>query len=105
MLRIYLCPSVIVTESKLRNVQRQIFLADFVITAHDAALQETPERFDVVCVDVPGTIHATLSLPCHAETTAQVSDSSHFIGCDQIDFIRNGPGARIATRFEWSYFR
>lgn len=43
--------AVVVSELKLRDVQRQIFLADFVEAADDAALEDAPEAFNRVGVD------------------------------------------------------
>jgi hypothetical protein len=40
--------SMIVSERKLREVQREIFLRDVVETAHNPALEQCPERFNVV---------------------------------------------------------
>src|SRR6476620_11627807 len=40
--------AVVMTELELREIQRQILLADVVVRADDAALQKRPERFDVV---------------------------------------------------------
>src|ERR1700674_1030984 len=44
--------TVIVAERKLREVERQIVFAHLVIAAHDAALQETPEGFQIVGMDL-----------------------------------------------------
>lgn len=38
--------AVVITKLKFRDVQRQIFTADFVEAAHDAAFQERPETVD-----------------------------------------------------------
>ena len=38
--------AVVVTELELCEVQRQILLADIMVSAHDSALQERPERFN-----------------------------------------------------------
>jgi hypothetical protein len=43
--------AVIIAELKLRDVQRQIFFADFVKAAHDPAFQDRPKAFDRVGVD------------------------------------------------------
>ncbi len=38
--------SVVKPELKLREIQRQILLADVVVGAHDATLQQRPESFN-----------------------------------------------------------
>ena len=43
--------AVIVAELELRDVQRQVFRADFVERAHDAALEDAPEAFNRIGVD------------------------------------------------------
>ena len=43
--------SIIVSELKLRDVQRQIFTADLVVAAHDAALNQRPETLNRVGMD------------------------------------------------------
>ena len=43
--------AIVVPELELSDVQRQIFVADLVEAAHDAALDERPETFDRVRVD------------------------------------------------------
>jgi hypothetical protein len=42
---------VVVSELELRDVQRQIFVADLVEAAHNPALDEAPEALDCVCVN------------------------------------------------------
>lgn len=43
--------SIVEAPRKLVRVERQIIFADLVVTAHDAAFQETPESLDCVCVN------------------------------------------------------
>jgi hypothetical protein len=50
--------AVIVAELKLGQVERQILLADMMKATHDAALEETPERFQIVGVDFAANILA-----------------------------------------------
>ena len=38
---------------KLREIERQIFFAHVVVGAEHAALEQRPERFDIVRVDLP----------------------------------------------------
>src|SRR5438132_9688773 len=49
---------VVVAEHELVQVEREVFSADVVIRADDAALQERPEVFDGVRVDVPPRVFA-----------------------------------------------
>ena len=42
---------VVIPKLKFRDVQRQIFAANFVEAAHDAALQERPEAIDRLSMD------------------------------------------------------
>lgn len=49
---------VVVTELKLRDVQRHIFLADLVERANDATFENAPEAFDRVGVDDPRDVFA-----------------------------------------------
>ena len=42
---------IIITELKLGDIQRQIFAADFVVTANNAALQDRPKAFDCIGVN------------------------------------------------------
>jgi hypothetical protein len=50
--------SIVEAVLKFRQILRQIFLADVVIAAHDSALNQRPERFDVVCADPTANILA-----------------------------------------------
>jgi hypothetical protein len=47
--------AVVETEGKLIEIQRQIILADVMVCANHATLEQRPERFDVVGMDVPRT--------------------------------------------------
>ena len=47
---------VVVPELKLIQVQRQILLADVVVSADDAALEQRPEAFDVVGMDFAANV-------------------------------------------------
>src|SRR5437773_4832526 len=50
--------AVVVSEAELVEVERQVVLAHLVVGAHHAALQERPERLDVVGVDVAAHVLA-----------------------------------------------
>ena len=47
-----------VAERKLRQIHRQVFAADLMIGAHNAAFQKRPERLNRVCVNVAAHILA-----------------------------------------------
>ena len=73
----YRCPedigilATVVTELKLVQIQRQIFLAYVVISADDAALQQRPEVFNVVGMDLAAHIFAlAVAYYFHAEGLA-----------------------------------
>src|SRR5438046_2244567 len=51
--------AVIVAKLKLSQIQRQIFLADMMKTSHHTALEQAPERFEIVCMDLTAYILAS----------------------------------------------
>lgn len=75
---------VVMTERELSQVQRQIGLADVVIGAHDATLQQAPEAVQVGGMDVPahiftlGMIHGLMRV-----FPIQFAVSRPFISCDK----------------------
>jgi hypothetical protein len=83
--------SVVVSESELGNIQREIVLAYLVIAAHDAALEERPERFDIVGVDIPAHIFVRLVIDrAVRERLIEFLIARAFIGRDQINLVRDG---------------
>src|SRR5215472_14662250 len=48
--------AVVMTKRELCEVKRKVLAADMMETPHDAALQETPERFDVIRVNLAANI-------------------------------------------------
>jgi hypothetical protein len=82
--------SVVEPESKFVQVERQILAANLVIGAHDATLQQTPERFNVVGVDVAANVfpihvaHGEVSV-----SVAQMPIAARFIGRNQVNFLTN----------------
>jgi hypothetical protein len=82
---------VIVTELKLRNVQRQVLFADLVEAAHDAALEEAPEALNGVCVD--RAYYVLLCLVIHGAVLREALHglvAAVLIGREQADLIRHG---------------
>src|SRR5258708_19903711 len=80
---------IVESESELREVERKIFLAHIVIGADDSALEQRPERFDVVCVNDAANVLALSvanrlvreSLPAIQILVARV-----LIGSDEFNF-------------------
>jgi hypothetical protein len=52
--------AMVMMELELRQIERQIFGADIVIGADYSALQEAPQRFDVVRVNLAANVLARL---------------------------------------------
>src|SRR5439155_15592900 len=48
--------AVVMTETELGQVERQVLPGDLVVAADDAALQERPERVEVLRVDVAADV-------------------------------------------------
>ncbi len=84
--------AVVVTELKLREVQGQILLAYVVKTAHDAALEQAPERFDVVGVDLaPHVLASRVRYGVVLITYRfQVVIAAMLVCCDQINLVAHG---------------
>ena len=82
--------AVVVSELKLRDIQRQIFAADFVEATDDSALEDRPEAFNRVRVD-----YADDMLPdAMIDNTVWISAAKSFIdlvgiGAEQANFIGN----------------
>lgn len=81
---------IVVPELKLGNVKRQIFAADFVIAAHDAALQDRPEALDCVGMDRTDDMltNAVVDFPVRVSVVQSVV-SRVGIGAKQTDFVGN----------------
>ena len=80
--------AIVVTELKLGKIQRQIFLADIVVGAHDSALQQRPEAFDVVRMNLSAHVFVLAMIDgLVPETPVDVVISAIVISCDQRDFF------------------
>jgi hypothetical protein len=77
--------AVVMPELELGEVEREIFLADMVEAAHDAAFEETPERFEIVGVNLAAYIF-TLSVADGfvREVFLQKAITRVFVSSDQI---------------------
>lgn len=81
--------AVIIAELKLRNVQRQMLLADFVERADDTALEDAPKPFNRVrvnCADHVASGFVIDGLVIEARVFERVIHT-RFIGRDQTDFV------------------
>lgn len=84
--------AVVVTKLKLCEVQRQILLGYMMVGADNPALQQRPERFDVVGVDlathifVLGVLYAVVFVA----QRIQVVVAAKVIGCDQANAVTDG---------------
>src|ERR1700730_12336633 len=78
--------SIVKPELKFVQVERQIGLADFVIAAHDAALEERPERFNRIGVSGADYVFA-LAIAHHAVIVVATKQAiaTVFIGREQPD--------------------
>src|SRR5260370_851349 len=80
-----------IVESKLKlgKVQRQIFLADIVIDAHDPALQKRPEIFHVIGMDDAANVFALTVIHGfvrQARPTIKIAIARVLIGRDRVTF-------------------
>jgi hypothetical protein len=84
--------AVIVTELELREVEREILRADVMKAAHDAALQERPERFYIVRVNFAANVFAIrmLNRIVFIANGVQVVVALPFICRYQINLVANG---------------
>ncbi len=83
--------AVIVTELKLSQVERQIFLTDVVEAAHDATLEEAPERFEIVGVNLAANIFAlTVTDSFMREVFFQKAVTGVLIGRHQVNRLADG---------------
>jgi hypothetical protein len=78
---------VVIAPFKFGNVQRQIFAADFVEAAHDAALQKRPETIDRLSVNC--AIDILTSTMAHGAVFLQFAISGIIVSRDQADFFRD----------------
>src|ERR1700680_5154789 len=83
--------TIVVAKLKFRDVQRHIFLADFVERADNATLQDRPKSFNGICVNGADDI---LTLPMADRGmrvfAAKVTIAASIIGAKQTDFVRHG---------------
>ena|SRR6266851_1821558 len=82
--------TVVVPPRKFVQVQRQILLGDVMKTSHDAALEQTPKRFDIVRVDNPSHVFALpVTHGCVRQATRLEQPITRvFVGSDQLQRSR-----------------
>jgi len=83
--------SIVESELKLREVQRQIFFTDVVMRSNNTTLQQAPERFDVVGMDLTAYIFACpMGDDFVRIEVPQIAVSAPFIRRDQANFVGDG---------------
>ncbi len=93
--------SVIVSELKFRDVERQIFLADFVESSDDTALKDRPEAFNRLGMNCADDV-----LPARMVDSGmriffvEVLVSDPLIGAEQANLRRDGLGAAFDPLYE-----
>jgi hypothetical protein len=84
---------------KLREVQRQIFLAHIVVRAEHSALEQRPERFDAVRMDLAAHVLAIAVLDDFMRHRPfQVAIASVFISRDQLNLVADGIAHKTGQR-------
>src|SRR5208282_4081992 len=82
--------SIVEAVLKLREIQRQIFLAHVMIRAKHATLEQRPERFDAVCMDLTAHVLAgTVRDHFVRHRPFQIAITGVLIGRDQLYFVAN----------------
>ena len=81
--------TVVVAELKFRDVQRQIFFADFVERADHAALEDRPEALNRVGVNGTDNILLAMMVDRLPGIFGQAVIDRAFIGRQQTDFVGN----------------
>src|SRR5262249_23620284 len=80
---------IVVTKSKLGEVERQVFLADMMELSHDAALQNRPKRLDVVGMNLATYILAFAVRYCLMPQAAPLQEpiARMFVRRDQTNIL------------------
>src|ERR1700733_3475204 len=94
---------VVVPELKLRDVERHIFLADFVERADHAAFEDDPKSFNGIGVDGPKEIYASGMIDGRVRVfTVQFLVPGELVSAEQADFVGNGLTHEINKRVSLS---
>jgi hypothetical protein len=87
---------VIISELKLRDVQRHVFGARFVERADDAALEDRPKALNRVGVNSTNNILMSVVIDRTVRVFSQIiAVSGPSVGCQQTDFVRDGLAHKI----------
>lgn len=90
---------IVVTELELGDVQRQIFLADFVETADDATLEDRPKPFDGLSVNCADDVLPTRMIDGDVRKLfVEMLVSDPLVGTEQTDFRGNGLANELGER-------
>jgi hypothetical protein len=82
--------AVITPELKFGDIERHVFLADFVERPHNAALHDRPETLNRVRVDSTDNILVRgMADDTVREIAAKITIAGMLVGADQADFFRN----------------
>ena len=80
--------AMVIAELKFSEVQRKILLRNMVKASHDAALQQAPERFNIIGMNLAANVFA---LPVsHNCMFRDKSIAGMLIGSDQVNILTNG---------------
>jgi hypothetical protein len=80
----------VMAEAELRQIQRQIFLADVVIGADHAALEQRPEAFDAVRMDnAPDVLAPAMIDSLMMQAASHIVVSLVLVGRQQLADIHN----------------
>jgi hypothetical protein len=96
---------IVITELKLRNVQRHIFFADLVERADNAALEDRPKTFNRIRVDCADDVLALVVIDAAAWIFGvQFVVAAPSIGRKQADFVRNNFAHKAGSGFRSNTF-
>jgi hypothetical protein len=86
---------IVISELKLRDVQRHVFAADLVKAAYDPALEDRPEAFNRICVNRADDVLASGVMRAQVWVFGQTLVDRAFVGCEQADLV----GHDLADKF------
>jgi hypothetical protein len=81
--------TIIMAESELCQIQRQILLRYLMIITHDAALEQTPETLKIVCMNYPSDVLAGLVINLFVleSSPREILIRAGFVSCNQLNFL------------------
>src|ERR1700731_4465941 len=93
--------AIVIAELKLRDVKRQIFGADFVEAANDAAFEDRPEALNRVRVDRADNIfvRTVTNESVLRIFAAQCVIGAQVVSGEQTNFVRDGFADKASQRF------